>query len=261
MNIFTVKSLNSGYGKIKVLHNIDTAVAKEDFIGIIGPNGAGKSTFLKTLSGLLEPFSGTIEFFNQKLSSYSPLEIARRMAFISQFLVNILPFKVENFVAMGRFPFQNFWEKNSIEDREIIRESLNITETYHLKDRLLSELSGGELQLVCLARALAQNKDVIICDEPISSLDIKHSIRIMDLLYRLNREGSTIITVLHDINIASDYCSSIIGLKRGKIFCHGKPADCVTSGVISSLFDRNCSVKKNPVTGNPHIYPRPEYVR
>ncbi len=260
MNIFDVDSLDSGYGTIRVLRNINVSVAPKDFLGIIGPNGAGKSTFLKTLSGLLEPLQGSVDFYGQKLSSYEPMEIARRMAFLPQFLANINPFRVENFIGMGRFPFLNFWEKNSREDREIINDSMKITGTVHLKDRLLSRLSGGELQLVCLARALAQNKDVIICDEPVSSLDIKHSIRIMDLLHRLNREGSTIITVLHDINMASDYCSSIMGLKGGGIFCHGKTADCLTGELVSSLFDRECSMKKNPVTGNPYIYPIPEYL-
>lgn len=260
MDIFNVNSLHSGYGQTHVLHNISVTVARKDFLGIIGPNGAGKSTFLKALSGLLEPLKGFIDFYGQRLSSYEPLELARKMAFVPQFLENINPFKVENFIGMGRFPFRNFWEKSSREDREIIDDSLNITETVHLKDRLLSELSGGELQLVCLARALAQNKDVIICDEPVSNLDIRHSIKIMDLLYRLNREGSTIVTVLHDINIASDYCGSIMGLKEGEIFCHGKPSDCLTGEMISSLFDRECSMKKNPVTGNPYIYPVPEYL-
>jgi ABC-type cobalamin/Fe3+-siderophores transport system ATPase subunit len=260
MKIFEVDSLDSGYGKTRVLQNISVSVAPQDFLGIIGPNGAGKSTFLKVLSGLLEPLKGSINFSGQKLSSYDPGEIARRMAFVPQFLENINPFKVENFVGMGRFPFQNFWEKNSREDREIIDDSLKLTGTVHLKGRLLSELSGGELQLVCIARALAQNKDVIICDEPVSSLDIQHSIQIMDLLYRLNREGSTIITVLHDINLASDYCSSIMGLKGGELFCHGKPAECLTGDLISSLFGSDCSMKKNPVTGNPYIYPIPEYI-
>jgi iron complex transport system ATP-binding protein len=260
MKIFEVESLDSGYGKTRVLHNINISVAPRDFLGIIGPNGTGKSTFLKSLSGLLEPLKGSIDFYGQKLSSFQPVEIARRMAFVPQFLENINPFKVENFIGMGRFPFKNFWEKNTREDREIIDDSLELTGTVHLKDRLLSELSGGELQLVCLARALAQNKELIICDEPVSSLDIKHSIRIMDLLHRLNREGSTIITVLHDINLASDYCGSILGLKEGEVFCYGKPEECLTGETISSLFDKECSMKKNPVTGNPYIYPIPEYM-
>lgn len=260
MNIYNIKSLEAGYGNIPVLKEISTSIDSGDFIGIIGPNGAGKSTLVKALAGLLPHEKGKIEFLNASLFDYSKPELARKISVVPQFLENILPFAAKNFIATGRFPFKNFWEGNTKEDREIIDNALKTTGTMHLKDRLLTTLSGGELQLVSIARALAQNKDIVLLDEPISSLDLRHTVRIMDLLYGLNRNGSTIITVLHDINTAADYCSKMIALKNGKIFFEGAPEDCITADIISSLFDSKCSVKKNPVTGRPYVYPHPEYV-
>ena len=260
MNIYDIRSLEAGYGNIPVLKKISISIDSGCFLGIIGPNGAGKSTLVKALAGLLPQEKGEIEFLNSSLFDYSKPELARRISVVPQFLENILPFLVKDFIATGRFPFKNFWEGDTKEDRDIVEDALKTTGTLHLKDRLLTTLSGGELQLVSIARALAQNKDIILLDEPISSLDLRHTVRIMDLLYRLNKKGSTIITVLHDINTASDYCSKIIALKNGKIFFAGSPEECITGKVISSLFDSNCSVKKNPVTGRPYVYPHPEYV-
>ncbi|MCU0821491.1 MAG: ABC transporter ATP-binding protein [Spirochaetes bacterium] len=260
MNVFIVKSLEAGYGMMPVLRKISASIDSGDFIGIIGPNGAGKSTLVKALAGLLPYEKGEIEFLGASLFDYSKPELARKMSVVPQFLENILPFLVKNFIATGRFPFKNFWERNTKEDMDIVNEALETTGTAHLGDRLLTTLSGGELQLVSIARALAQNKDILLLDEPISSLDLRHTVRIMDLLYALNKNGSTIITVLHDINTAADYCSKIIALKGGGIFFEDTPEKCLTGKTISSLFNKKCSVKKNPVTGRPYVYPHPEYL-
>jgi len=261
MKIFNIESLYAGYDKTPVLKEITTSIKEGDFTGIIGSNGAGKSTFLKTLCCLLQPISGKIEFLGKPLFDYESSNLARQMAMVPQFVENILPFHVNKFVGTGRFPFQNFWDNESKEDKEIVHNSLVTTRTLHLKDRLLTELSGGELQLVCIARALAQSKKLILFDEPISNLDINHTIQIMDLLHELNSNGATILTVLHNINIASDYCSNIMALKNGTIFFEGIPDNCVTGDSISSLFNKDCSVKKNPVTGRPYIFPHPGFTK
>ncbi len=260
MNILNVRSLEAGYGKIPVLREISTSINSVDFIGIIGPNGAGKSTLIKALAALLPSEKGTIEFLGTSLFDYPKPELARRMSVVPQFLENILPFSVRNFVETGRFPYKNFWEGETKEDKKIIEDALKTTGTIHLTDRLLTTLSGGELQLVSIARALAQNNEILLLDEPISSLDLRHTVRIMDLLYGLNKAGSTIISVLHDINTAADYCSKIIALKNGRILFEGTPEECITAEIISALFDSNCSVDKNPVTERPYVYPHPEYL-
>ena len=259
MRTFNIDSMHAGYSHVPVIKGISSEINEGDFTAIIGPNGAGKSTFIKTLTAILRPLSGSIEFLGRPLSAYKRIEIAREMAVVTQFLENILPFNVRDFIATGRFPFKNFWETDSREDKRMAEEAMETTRTMHLKDRLLTQLSGGELQLVCIARALTQNQNVIILDEPISSLDINHSIQIMDLLYELNQKGATIINVLHNINIAADYCSRIIALKDGKIFFEGAPSECINGESISALFGKDCSVKKNPVTGRPYIYPHPGY--
>ncbi len=259
MRIFNIDSVYAGYGSTPVIKGISSEIKKGDFTAIIGPNGAGKSTLIKVLTAILKPESGLIEFLGRPLMDYKRIEIAREMAVVSQFLENILPFNVKNFITTGRFPFKNFWETDSKEDRRITEEAMETTRTSHLKDRLLTELSGGELQLVCIARALTQNQNLIILDEPISSLDINHSIQIMDLLYELNQKGATVINVLHNINIATDYCSRIIALKDGETFFEGVPSECITGESISALFDKDCSVKTNPVTGRPYIFPHPGY--
>lgn len=260
MNIFTVKSLNAGYGRVPVLKEISTSIESGDFLGIIGPNGAGKSTLIKALAGLLLHEEGSIDFMGESLFSYTKRDLARKMAAVPQFLENILPFTVKSFISTGRFPFQNFWQGDSEEDKKIVRDAMTTTGTVHLEDRLLTELSGGELQLVSIARALAQNKEIILLDEPISSLDLRHTVRIMDLLHNLNQKGSTIITVLHDINSAADYCSKIIALKDGQIFFEGPPGESITAESISALYEKECSVKTNPVTGRPYVLPHPGYL-
>ncbi|MCP4135381.1 MAG: ABC transporter ATP-binding protein [bacterium] len=259
MSLFRIESLFSGYAEHPVLKGISLSINKKDFVGIIGPNGTGKSTLVKSFTGILKPFSGEINFLGKPLVGYEKLELARNMAVVPQFIENLIPFRVKDFVETGRFPFRNFWQKTDEKEEGIVREALEATGTLHLAERLLTELSGGELQLVSIARALAQSKEVIILDEPISSLDFRHAVRIMDTLHTLNRAGATIITVLHNINIASDYCSRIIGIGNGKIFVDGSPEECITTQGISELFDINCSVKKNPVTGKPYVYTSPGY--
>ncbi|MFC1670393.1 ABC transporter ATP-binding protein, partial [Spirochaetota bacterium] len=190
---------------------------------------------------------------------YERMEVARHMSMVPQFFESIVSFTVGDFILTGRFPYKNFWDVNSAEDLAAVEEALKITDTEHLRDRTITELSGGELQLVAIARALVQNREVILLDEPLSSLDLSHSVQIMDILHRLNSEGSTILIVLHDINIASDYCSRIIALKEGNIFCDGNPEESIKEEIMNGLYNTNCSVKLNPVTGKPYVFPHPGY--
>jgi len=259
MNILKTVNVVSGYDGFDVLNGINTEIKSGDFISIIGPNGAGKSTFLKTLAGLIKPSTGEVYYRDKIIDKYSQMELAMEMAMVPQFLESILPFSVREFVATGRFPFQNFWEGESTDDLESIEYAIEKTDTADLRNRTLTELSGGELQLVCIARALAQSKKLIFLDEPVSSLDIKHSIRVMDVLHDLNESGATIITVLHDINIASDYCSKIMAFKKGSVFFYGDAGTVVSEKNITELFKIKCSVKQNPETGRPYVYPRPGY--
>ncbi len=261
MKIFDLQKITAGYGKHLIFQELDLSISEGDFISIIGPNGAGKSTLIKVLTGEIEPTEGDILFKNAPRNSYKKNELAREISIVHQFTENILPFRVYDFVKMGRFPHQKLWEIETARDTEIILNAVNITGISSLADRLLTELSGGELQLTHIAKALAQNKNIIILDEPVSHLDLKHSIEIMDILYNLNKEGATIITVLHDINIASAYCSRIIGIKKGDIFFDGSPEDVIKYDLIEDLFDIVCITRENPISGRPYIYPVPKHLQ
>ncbi len=260
MKIFSVNNLNFSYRKNWVLKNINTDINKGDFIGILGPNGAGKSTYLKILAGLLTPDNGKVLFLNKNIYDYSKIDIAKEMSVVAQNFKNFVPFKADEFISMGLFPHKKFWERTSKYDYEKIENVLKITGIEHLQNRYITELSGGELQLVSIARALVQNMEVILLDEPISNLDLQHTVWVMDLLYKLNRKGATILTVLHDVNIASDYCSRIISLKNGKLFFDSDPAKCITKNNVSKLYDIKCSVNLNRLTGKPNITLFPEFI-
>lgn len=260
MRLFQLENIKAGYGEKDVLKNIDLAIEREEFIAIIGPNGAGKSTLLKVLAGNIKPKEGTIIFKETELHKYKLSSIAREVSVVHQTVQNLMPFSVYEFIRMGRFPHQNTWIVETDEDRKIIQNALEITGITNLKDRLLSELSSGERQLVSVAQALAQSMNVMLLDEPISHLDINHSIQIMDILYRLSQNGTTIITVLHDINMASCYCKRVIGIKNGHIFLNGKPQDVITYNLIEELFDTQCVVYENPITKRPHTFPVPGYI-
>lgn len=258
--IFELKNLYAGYNENPVLHNISFSVKRGDFIAIIGPNGAGKSTMLKTMSGLIKPDSGKILFKNKAMSRYSRRNLAVNFSVVRQFQENLLPFTVIDFIKLGRFPHQKLWQMETEKDKETISSAIEMTGITPLLKRQITELSGGEQQLVFITQALVQNSDIIILDEPVSHLDINHTTMIMDILYRLNLQGTTIITVLHNMNIASDYCSRICSIKKGEIFFDGEPEEVLKYNLIEELFETPCVVLENPITKKPFVYPVPEYV-
>ena len=258
--VFELINLHAGYDADEVLHNINLTVREGDFISIIGPNGAGKSTMLKTMAGLIKPSSGDILFKTRPMSRYSRRDLALNFSVVRQFQENLLPFTVIDFIKLGRFPHQKRWQVETDIDRKIISDAIEMTVISHLLNRQITELSGGEQQLVFITQALVQNSNTIILDEPVSHLDINHTTMIMDILHRLNLQGTTVITVLHDMNLASDYCSRICALKKGGIFFDGAPDEVLKYNLIEELFETPCVVLDNPITHKPFVYPVPEYI-
>lgn len=261
MKVYDLQSVCTGYGKTYVLHDLHLSVASGEFVGIIGPNGSGKSTLLKTLVAVLSPGIGKVLFQEQSLSLYTKNELAKNISFVPQFIENLVAFTVYDFVKTGRFPFRSFFLKDPREDLEVVEESLQLAGVTGLRDKLITELSGGELQLVSIARALAQSKKVMLLDEPVSSLDYHHAVKIMDVLHNLHAMGTTIITVLHNINLASDYCSRIVSLKQGRVFFDGSPEESINEKNIGELFDIQCKIVKSPVSGKPYVYTFPGYTK
>ncbi|MCG4586285.1 ABC transporter ATP-binding protein, partial [Anaerosalibacter bizertensis] len=193
-----VENLNFAYRKQLVLKDISFFIEKGQFISIIGPNGSGKSTLLKNLSNLYNPESGFIKVYGKDIKKYRTKELAKNISLVPQDTTISYDFTVFDIVMMGRFPYLDRFKKENEKDFKIVAEALKKTNTFHLRNRNINEISGGERQRVIIARALAQESEIIFLDEPTSHLDINHQIDLLNLLKQLNEEkGTTIILVIH----------------------------------------------------------------
>lgn len=228
---------NKNPGKNFSLNDISTKIYEGDFITLLGPNGSGKSTLLKILSGYFEPVSGTIKFNSKPYQNIPVKSLSKEIAVVSQKNISIFPFSIHEIVMMGRTPYLNLFGVEAAEDRKIVDEALKIMEIYHLKDKGINEVSGGEAQRAFIARALAQKPKYLLLDEPNAHLDIHHQFAIFDLLKDLNdRDGITIVAVSHDLNLSLRYSKKAILLNNGKISAEGIPADILTKENIDIVF-------------------------
>jgi iron complex transport system ATP-binding protein len=178
------------------------------------------------------------------------------MSIVTPIIGDIPDFSVKMFLSFGRFPYRKLFSFDEMEDAAI-EEMAEMCGIVHLLVRSIRELSAGEFQLVQIARALIQNRDVLLLDEPVSNLDYRHMIQVMDILSSLNKSGSTIICALHDVNTAAEYSSRIIALKNGALYCDGVPEKVIFEETLSGLYDSKFFCGKNPVTGRPSVYPVP----
>jgi len=256
--IYRVENLEFSYGKAKVIKGINVSIKKGDFIGIIGPNGSGKSTFVKILTRVLKEYTGKIYFRGKELKNIKLSEFSKYISFLPSSIPVYFPYKVVEFVLMGRYPHLSKIERTKKEEMEIVEktiEKLGITE---IKNKKVFELSEGEKQFVFLAQLLAQDSEVLVLDEPISHLDIGHRFKIMDILEKLNKNGKTIITILHDLNIASEYSKKILLFKDGKIYRQGKVEKVIDYRIIEDVYNTKVLVYKNPFTEKPYVFGIPE---
>lgn len=236
-NILSSENLTVGYDKRNVVSGIDIKAARGQIICLLGANGAGKSTVLRTLSGLLAPVSGAVYVGGKNVREIKSGKLARRLSLVLTEQPAPSLTTVYELTAMGRTPYTDFLGRLSDDDRRIIDEALEQTGSLSLKDRFFSELSDGEKQKVMISRALAQQPELIILDEPTSHLDIKHKIEIMRILQRLaNEKGITCVLSLHDIDLALKCCSVVMLVKDGKIAACGAPEDIAEKGIIDGLY-------------------------
>jgi iron complex transport system ATP-binding protein len=249
-----VSNLFYSYSEKPVLDDISFAIDRNDFIGVIGPNGAGKSTLLKCLCGYIKDYQGYIFFNNINLYDYSSLERARQVSVVVQQPHFEFDFTVRDVVLMGKYPYLGFWQNYTNEQiiqTELILKELNIG---HLSGRYLGELSGGEFQLIMIARALNQDTEILLFDEPASHLDIHHQIRIFSLLEQQNqKKGKTIFAVSHNINLAAEFCNKILILDKGRIVAFGKTDDVLNKKTLRKVFHVPIEVIKNPFTDKPNV--------
>ncbi len=252
--ILSIQKLCCGYPKFQ-LSDIDIDIPKGSFAGIIGPNGSGKTTLFRAITGTLGLKSGKILLSDKNLKSFSLRERAQNIAIVSQF-IEAGDMSVEEYVLMGRIPYHsrfNFFETE--EDFEIARKYMKMTDTWRFKDRLMSELSGGEQQLAAIARALTQEPQLLLLDEPTSHLDITHQVHILNVLQQLNQDmGLSVLMVIHDLNLASEYCVRLILVNEGKVHTQGTPEEVLTFQNIEDVYKTVVVTQNNPLSGKPAVF-------
>ncbi|KAA5806326.1 ABC transporter ATP-binding protein [Thermoanaerobacterium thermosaccharolyticum] len=253
MSIVKVEDLHFSYGKIEVLRGINFDIDGFKMVGIIGANGCGKTTLLKNISGYLKPYRGNVYIAGKNVSSMNSREKARLIGYVPQDMYSDFEFSCIDIVMMGRIPYLRRFQKETENDLRIVRESMMLTDTWNLRDRYINELSGGQRQRVYIARALAQQPKILLLDEPVSHLDVKYQIDILSMLKQLTAKNILIFSVLHDINLSSQFCDVILLLDSGKIISKGTPDEVLTVENIKRAFSIDADVFKNPVSDTPYI--------
>ncbi len=250
-SIINIRNLDWSYNGTKVLDNISLKIKPGTFTGILGPNGAGKTTLLKTILNLLQPERNSVLISENDIRNYSRKDLAKIEAYVPQSLKNNFNFTVEQIVLMGRSPFLGRFDRESRKDIQYAEWAMEETGVISLRNKYITNLSGGEMQRVIIARALTQNPLILALDEPTSHLDIHHQINILSIIRSLAvKKKLTIIAVLHDINHALEYCDNLFLLDRGKIVTHGSPEKVITPVVMKNIYNLNVLITKNPLTGN-----------
>jgi len=237
-----------------VVRNINLQVANGEIIGIIGPNGSGKTTLLRAITRVLKPARGSILLEGKDIWRMKMNELARRIAVVAQSTETGF-MTVEEFVLLGRIPYYGkFRFMETRNDLTIARDAMALTDSLKLKDQFMSQISGGERQLALIARALAQEPKLLLLDEPTTYLDITHQVGILDLVRRLNRNfGLTVIMVLHDLNLAGEYCHRIALLDQGEIRKFGPPEEVLDYSIIEEVYKTVVVVEKNPISKKPYV--------
>jgi iron complex transport system ATP-binding protein len=252
-----VRGLSVGYPGRPVLEGLDFTIGRGEFVGILGANGTGKSTLLKTIARLLPPLAGEIALMDRPLAAYSARELAVRMALMPQQLPPDEGWKVEEVVQLGRFPHQPGWALlPNAADQRAVDAAIARTQLEPLLGRPMHVLSGGQRQRVYLARALAQEAPLLLLDEPTSHLDMSHQLGFFRLIAdTIAREGTTVVAVLHDLNMAAQFCRRLLVVKEGMLLADGTPDEVLEPGLIEEAFGMQVQVRRHPETGRPYIVP------
>lgn len=246
----TTQQLHAVLGNTEILRGIDFEANEGEFVGIIGPNGSGKSTLLRCLYRVLTPSEGAVFLDGKELSSYRVKESAQKLAVVAQHNYYNFEFSVRDVVMMGRAPHKRALDRDTAEDYQIMRQSLKAVGMQEFEERSFSTLSGGEQQRIILARALAQQTPCLILDEPTNHLDIKYQLWLMDIVKNLD---CTVISAVHDLNIAAMYCDRLYAMKQGKVIAQGTPHELLTPDLIRELYEVDAEVSIDG-KGQLHIF-------
>lgn len=238
MKCITVDNLTFAYDNRIIFNDLSVSFPQGGFCSILGPNGSGKTTLLKCIVGLLQPSGGTIMLEGKPMSEYKMMDMAKKIAYVPQYQDIVFNISVFDYVMLGRNPYQTPWEMQRAEDKDIVEAMLQKCNVWHYRDTLIQSLSGGERQRVMIARAMAQQTDIMLLDEPLSNIDVTHKFEIMDILQELNEERNvTVLIILHDLPIAKAYSKQVLLLKEGKMLHFGDKNAVLTEENIRSCFD------------------------
>ena len=249
MNIET-KDVSITLSHKEIVKQASLKVREKEFVGLLGPNGSGKTTLLKSIYRVLKPSNGVILIDGEDIKNMSYRETAKRMGVVSQFNNLSFDFTVEEMVLMGRAPHKKAFDRDTEEDYRIAEDALRRVDMFDFRDRSFLTLSGGERQRIILARALAQQVEILILDEPTNHLDIKYQIQIMDVVKSL---GVGVLAALHDLNLTLMYCTYVYVLKDGCIVAEGPTEQIITEKLINDVYEVECSVSRHPKSGKLNV--------
>ncbi|CAH9419384.1 MULTISPECIES: ABC transporter ATP-binding protein [Streptomyces albovinaceus subgroup] len=252
----TAEGLTLGYGDRTVVDSLDLAVPPGRITVIVGANACGKSTLLRSMSRLLAPRAGRVVLDGKEVHRLPAKELARTLGLLPQSPVAPEGITVSDLVGRGRHPHQGIFSRWNEQDDAAVAAALEATHTEPLAERAVDELSGGQRQRVWIAMALAQQTDLLLLDEPTTFLDASHQIEVLDLLTDLNRSrGTTIVMVLHDLNLAARYADHLIALADGGLHASGTPSEVLTEETVRAVFDLDSRIIEDPVSGRPLMLP------
>jgi len=253
--VIELREVSFGYGRDAVVHGVSLTVERGEFVGIIGPNGSGKSTLLRLMSGYLRAWRGQVLIDGAPVERYGRRELGRLIGVVPQDTALSFPFSVTEMVLFGRTPHVGGFGFERADDLAAAQRAMQRTDTIALARRPITELSGGERQRVILARALAQEPSLLLLDEPAAFLDIRHEVEMYDLLRDLQRQGMTVVSVLHDLNIAALYCDRLLLLDEGRVARVGTPAEVIDYPTLTEVYGTEVYVAMNDITGSLNVLP------
>ena len=256
MDFLSIENLKTGYFKNTIIEDLSFSVKKGESVGIIGPNGAGKTTLLKSLSHIIRPTSGKVLLDGVDIHAMDNTSFARRCSLVGQDIKSVFSFTVFEIVMMGRTPYIGMLGSESKEDIAICDEILTHTKLKDLKDKPIDELSAGERQRTLIARALAQEPDLLLLDEPTAHLDIGYQVDILDLIRGLKeKKNLTLVCVLHDLNLASQYCDKLLLIDKGNLIGFDTPSNILKYDILEKTFNATCVVDDKIIPGKPIVIP------
>ena len=251
------RGLGLSYDGRPVVRDLDLAIPPGAITVIVGPNACGKSTILRGMARLMKPDAGVVQLDGRDIRSIASKQLATWVGLLPQQPIAPDGITVGDLVARGRYPHQGWLRQWTAADEAAVAHALDVTDTLSIGDRRVEELSGGQRQRVWIAMALAQQTDILLLDEPTTFLDVTHQIEVLDLLHELNTtRGTTIVMVLHDLNLAARYADHIVVMSQGAIVTSGSPREVITEETVATAFGMDCLVIDDPVCGSPMVVPR-----